>query len=96
MYLFSGNFGCLLYTGDFRWETTSEKVNRSRDVLVKALNGSRVNALYLDNTYCNPSYSFPPRRDAAQQVLRLCSCTELRIFRLFLAMLSALNCNKQE
>ncbi|XP_056158289.1 uncharacterized protein LOC130134512 isoform X2 [Syzygium oleosum] len=69
MYLFSGHFGSLLYTGDFRWETTSEKANRSRDMLVKALNGSRVNALYLDNTYCNPSYSFPSRRDAAQQVV---------------------------
>ncbi|KAF8043184.1 hypothetical protein BT93_A1505 [Corymbia citriodora subsp. variegata] len=69
MYLFSGGFGSLLYTGDFRWEMTSEKANRSRDMLVKALNGSRVNTLYLDNTYCNPSYSFPSRRDAAQQVV---------------------------
>ncbi|KAK3445986.1 hypothetical protein EUGRSUZ_A01754 [Eucalyptus grandis] len=69
MYLFSGDFGSLLYTGDFRWETTSEKASRSRDMLVKALDGSRVHALYLDNTYCNPSYSFPSRRDAAQQVV---------------------------
>ncbi|KAK8978291.1 hypothetical protein V6N11_028295 [Hibiscus sabdariffa] len=30
-------------------------------MLLNALNGDVVDVLYLDNTYCNPSYQFPPR-----------------------------------
>ena len=69
MFLFRGDFGCLLYSGDFRWETTSERANQARATLVDALNGGAVDLLYLDNTYCNPSYDFPPREVAAKQVL---------------------------
>ena len=68
MFLFRGDFGCLLYTGDFRWETRSERAKQGRTMLVDALNDSTVDILYLDNTYCNPSYDFPPREVAAQQV----------------------------
>lgn len=68
MLLFRGEFGCLLYTGDFRWETSSEKANIGRTTLLKALKDDVVDILYLDNTYCNPSYSFPSRDIAAQQV----------------------------
>lgn len=67
MYLFRGEFGCMLCTGDFRWESTSERALIGRAMLVKALNGDKVDILYLDNTYCNPSYSFPSREVAAQQ-----------------------------
>ncbi|GMH07195.1 hypothetical protein Nepgr_009035 [Nepenthes gracilis] len=69
MFLFRGEFGYLLYTGDFRWEITSEMANIGRSMLLNALNGSKVDVLYLDNTYCNPTYCFPSREVAAQQVI---------------------------
>ncbi|KAF5949302.1 hypothetical protein HYC85_011295 [Camellia sinensis] len=68
MYLFRGEFGCMLYTGDFRWETTSKRVEIGRSMLLSSLGNDEVDILYLDNTYCNPSYSFPSREVAAQQV----------------------------
>ncbi|KAJ7948229.1 DNA repair metallo-beta-lactamase [Quillaja saponaria] len=69
MLLFRGEFGCLLYTGDFRWEATSERANRGRDMLCNAIKDEAVDIVYLDNTYCNPSYTFPTRQIAAQQVV---------------------------
>lgn len=69
MYLFKGEFGCVLYTGDFRWEATSERAQMGKKTLLEALNGDNIDVLYLDNTYCNPSFSFPPREVAAWQVL---------------------------
>ncbi|XP_028110503.1 5' exonuclease Apollo-like isoform X1 [Camellia sinensis] len=68
MYLFRGEFGCMLYTGDFRWETTSKRAEIGRSMLLSALGNDKVDILYLDNTYCNPSYSFPSREVAAQQL----------------------------
>nr|DAD23114.1 TPA_asm: hypothetical protein HUJ06_024577 [Nelumbo nucifera] len=69
MYLFQGEFGCVLYTGDFRWEATSERAKLGKDKLLNALGNDKVDLLYIDNTYCNPFYSFPPREVAAQQVV---------------------------
>ncbi|XVE49811.1 hypothetical protein DITRI_Ditri01bG0111500 [Diplodiscus trichospermus] len=69
MFLFRGEFGCLLNTGDFRWEKNSERAKLGREVLLNALKDDAVDVLYLDNTYCNPSYEFPPRGVAAQQVV---------------------------
>ncbi|XP_077243298.1 uncharacterized protein LOC143883860 isoform X2 [Tasmannia lanceolata] len=69
MYLFRGEFGCMLHTGDFRWEKDSERALLGKIMLLKALEGDEVDLLYLDNTYCNPSFSFPPRKVAAQQVV---------------------------
>ncbi|XP_077243345.1 uncharacterized protein LOC143883898 isoform X2 [Tasmannia lanceolata] len=69
MYLFRGEFGCMLNTGDFRWEKDCERALLGRIMLLKALGGDEVDLLYLDNTYCNPSFSFPPREVAAQQVV---------------------------
>lgn len=68
MYLFRGEFGCMLYTGDFRWEVKSKRAQIGRTMLLNALQSEKINILYLDNTYCNPSYSFPSRAVAAQQV----------------------------
>ena len=68
MFLFRGEFGCLLYTGDFRWETTSKRAEIGRTMLLNALKDDVVDILYLDNTYCNPSYAFPSRAIVAQQV----------------------------
>ncbi|XP_043708374.1 5' exonuclease Apollo-like [Telopea speciosissima] len=69
MFLFHGEFGCTLYTGDFRWEATSERTLLGKSMLLNALGGDKVDFLYLDNTYCNPLYSFPSREAVAQQVI---------------------------
>ncbi|KAG6717825.1 hypothetical protein I3842_04G118800 [Carya illinoinensis] len=71
MFLFRGDFGCLLYTGDFRWEATSKRADIGRTMLLNALKDDLVDILYLDNTYCNPSYAFPSREVAAQQVVSI-------------------------
>ncbi|TKY66920.1 5' exonuclease Apollo [Spatholobus suberectus] len=74
MLLFRREFGCVLYTGDFRWEATCEKANRARHVLRDALqNVPAVDVVYLDNTYSNPIYDFPPRHVAAQKVIDIIS-----------------------
>ncbi|ERM98376.1 5' exonuclease Apollo [Amborella trichopoda] len=73
MFLFRGEFGCELHTGDFRWETTNDKEIPGKEMLLEALKGDKVDILYLDNTYCNPSFSFPPRHVAAQQVIDVIS-----------------------
>ncbi|EOX99251.1 DNA repair metallo-beta-lactamase family protein, putative isoform 1 [Theobroma cacao] len=69
MFLFRGEFGCLLNTGDFRWEKNSERAKLGSEMLLNALQDDVVDVLYLDNTYCNPSYEFPSREVAAQQVV---------------------------
>ncbi|KAE8735798.1 DNA repair metallo-beta-lactamase family protein isoform 4 [Hibiscus syriacus] len=71
MFLFRGESGCTLNTGDFRWEINSERAKLGREMLLNALQHDKVDALYLDNTYCNPSYQFPPREVAAQQIVDL-------------------------
>ncbi|XP_027063897.1 uncharacterized protein [Coffea arabica] len=68
MYLFRGEFGCMLYTGDFRWERTSRRAQIARNMLLNALKQEKLDSLYLDNTYCNPLYSFPSREVAARQI----------------------------
>ncbi|KAM7270522.1 hypothetical protein ACFE04_029736 [Oxalis oulophora] len=74
MFLFRGEFGCILYTGDFRWELDSMRAMDGRTLLIKALKGDAVDVVYLDNTYCNPSYDFPPRHIAAQQIVDIITC----------------------
>ncbi|CAN6457820.1 unnamed protein product [Victoria cruziana] len=69
MYLFRGQFGSVLYTGDFRWEIEDMKAVEGKNILLNALRDERLDLLYIDNTYCNPSFSFPPRKVAAQQVV---------------------------
>ncbi|XP_058210720.1 uncharacterized protein LOC131323105 isoform X2 [Rhododendron vialii] len=69
MYFFRGEFGCMLFTGDFRWEPTSTRAQIGRSMLLNAIGNDKVDILYLDNTYCNPSYSFPSREVAAKQVV---------------------------
>ncbi|ONK55909.1 uncharacterized protein A4U43_C10F2200 [Asparagus officinalis] len=71
MYLFRGEFGCILHTGDFRWESGRERSQLGKRTLIDALDGDSIDVLYLDNTYCNPSFSFPSREVAAQQVIEI-------------------------
>ncbi|KAF8090304.1 hypothetical protein N665_0479s0008 [Sinapis alba] len=68
MFIFRGDFGCFLYTGDFRWECNDDADNEARTTLVAAINDFPVDILYLDNTYCNPIYTFPPRHLAANLI----------------------------
>lgn len=68
MYLFQGDLGCVLYSGDFRWEMTDERAWLGKKALLSALGGDTVDVLYLDNTFCNPTFDFPPREVAARQV----------------------------
>ncbi|XP_068658605.1 uncharacterized protein [Aristolochia californica] len=69
MYLFQGELGSFLFTGDFRWETESQRAQQGKNVLLNALNGRKLDFLYIDNTYCNPSFCFPSRDIAAKQVV---------------------------
>lgn len=69
MFLFRGYFGCLLFTGDFRWELGSERAREGGITLLNAIEDNAVDVLYLDNTYCNPSFAFPSRDVAAKQVV---------------------------
>ncbi|KAG8364636.1 hypothetical protein BUALT_Bualt18G0018000 [Buddleja alternifolia] len=69
MYLFRGEFGCMLFTGDFRWEKIGNGMEIARTMLLDALKNETLDILYLDNTYCNPRYSFPSRELAARQVV---------------------------
>eukprot|EP00268_Persea_americana_P014014 TRINITY_DN16207_c0_g1_i3.p1 TRINITY_DN16207_c0_g1~~TRINITY_DN16207_c0_g1_i3.p1 ORF type:complete len:432 (+),score=71.61 TRINITY_DN16207_c0_g1_i3:145-1440(+) len=69
MYLFCGEFGSMLYTGDFRWEANSDKAHIGKSQICSVLQGNELDFLYLDNTYCNPLFSFPPRDVVAQQVV---------------------------
>lgn len=69
MLLFRGDFGTVLYTGDFRWESNCEKAKIAKEALSAALqDDDGVDVVYLDNTYANPTYDFPSRSVAAQQV----------------------------
>uniref|UniRef100_A0A0D9V6I6 5' exonuclease Apollo n=1 Tax=Leersia perrieri TaxID=77586 RepID=A0A0D9V6I6_9ORYZ len=71
MYLFRGDLGCMLYTGDFRWERRCERARAARKALLDALAGDNVDVLYLDNTYCHPSLNFPPRPIVAEQIVNI-------------------------
>ena len=68
MYLFRGDLGCMLYTGDFRWELGCEEARSTKKALLEALAGDTV-----DNTYCHPSLNFPQRRVVAEQVSQIAS-----------------------
>ncbi|XP_014778254.1 5' exonuclease Apollo [Octopus bimaculoides] len=67
MLLFQGYFGCMLYTGDFRYEP---KV--ITDSYLSSLNYS-VDTLYLDNTFCDPKCKFQTRTQATDWIMELIS-----------------------
>ncbi|KAK1261046.1 DNA cross-link repair protein SNM1 [Acorus gramineus] len=73
MFLFNGDFGKVLYTGDFRWEIKGNRAQMAKYMLLRTLGKDKVDFLHVDNTFCHPSFSFPPREVAAQQVVDIIS-----------------------
>lgn len=59
MFLFSGYFGDILYTGDFRYQPN----------MFDSFNLPPIDVLYLDNTYCSPKCIFPSRENATERIL---------------------------
>ncbi|KAF6152672.1 hypothetical protein GIB67_034750 [Kingdonia uniflora] len=54
---------CFLHTGDFR----ACKLMQTHPLLTN----QRVSTLYLDTTYCNPKYKFPPKEDVLSFVVKV-------------------------
>ncbi|KAG8187719.1 hypothetical protein JTE90_000184 [Oedothorax gibbosus] len=73
MFLFSGYFGDVFYTGDFRYKPG----------LVDSFALPPIDVLYLDNTYCSPKCLFPTREDAIENILsqlHTCLVESQRVF----------------
>ncbi|EFJ29905.1 hypothetical protein SELMODRAFT_409901 [Selaginella moellendorffii] len=69
--LYCSQFGCVLHTGDFRWNNDRCTLEERKEALREAIGGAQVDFLYLDNTFCNPLFSFPSRNAAATRVIEL-------------------------
>ncbi|KAF8766352.1 5' exonuclease Apollo like protein [Argiope bruennichi] len=76
MFLLSGYFGDILYTGDFRF----------RPNLLDGFELPPIDVLYLDNTYCSPSCIFPTRDDAIENVLSQLSVCLVQSERVYLGL----------
>ncbi|KAL4226272.1 Metabotropic glutamate receptor 4 [Mactra antiquata] len=63
MILMEGYFGTILHTGDFRFYS-----HMITDTPLSRYSG-KIDTLYLDNTYCTPSCSFPSKETAEKQVI---------------------------
>ncbi|CAK9166191.1 unnamed protein product [Ilex paraguariensis] len=63
IYIRLPNGQCYLHTGDFR----ASRLMQSYPLLAN----HRINVLYLDTTYCNPKYKFPPKDDVLNFVVRV-------------------------
>ena len=60
---FQGTFGRIFYCGSFR---------SSADVIADCCPlAKNVDTLYLDNTFCDEMYTFPPRRECFSQILNI-------------------------
>ena len=66
MFLFEGSFGCILYTGDFRY--CGPMLN---DIHLNLLSNGSVDVLYLDNTFCDPRCIFPSREEAVVEIMSI-------------------------
>lgn len=61
MFLFQGYFGCILYTGDFRYTPSMlQEPCLSTNVTI--------DVLYMDDTNCDPNRTLPSRQQATQQI----------------------------
>ena len=75
MFLFEGSFGKVLYTGDFRF--TEEMLHNEylypphkKNPKNKAIS-IQIDLLILDNTFCDPIYSFPTQSDAFIEIVKI-------------------------
>lgn len=60
MILFEMSSGkAYLHVGDFRWSSSMKLLDPLRGYCGASLR--RLDALFLDTTYCNPEYTFPPQ-----------------------------------
>jgi len=59
-----GYFGTIFHTGDFRF--SPEMFDQ-----VPSLRTTVFDTVFVDNTYCNPVYKFPPRTVVAEEILQL-------------------------
>jgi len=66
MFLFEGNFGRILYTGDFRYCGPM-----LYDIQLNSLCNGNVDVLYLDNTFCDSRCIFPSREEAVVEIMRI-------------------------
>jgi len=66
MFYFNGNFGRILYTGDFRFSH-----EMSYDETLNSVCSQSVDVLYMDNTFCSPKCCFPSREIATQEILSI-------------------------
>jgi len=66
MFLFEGRFGCILYTGDFRYSGPMVY-----DMQLNSLCSGKVDVLYLDNTFCDPRCIFPSREEAVVKIMHV-------------------------
>eukprot|EP01112_Ceratiomyxa_fruticulosa_P008721 TRINITY_DN225_c0_g1_i4.p1 TRINITY_DN225_c0_g1~~TRINITY_DN225_c0_g1_i4.p1 ORF type:complete len:636 (-),score=135.64 TRINITY_DN225_c0_g1_i4:153-2060(-) len=51
----------ILHTGDFRYHPKMK--------MYEGLLGVRIDTLYLDTTFCDPKYTFPPQKDVIQSIV---------------------------
>lgn len=76
MLLFSGYFGDILYTGDFRYQPN----------MFDSFNLPPIDVLYLDNTYCSPKCIFPSRENATERILSQIHSCLVQCDRVFLGL----------
>ncbi|XP_059151090.1 protein artemis-like isoform X2 [Physella acuta] len=71
MFLFEGNEGTSLYTGDFRWEIGQAA---KMDSFKCGNNIKEINTVYVDTTFCVPeAYHIPSRSECLEATVKLAS-----------------------
>jgi DNA cross-link repair 1B protein len=69
MFLFMGYFGTVLYTGDMRWHRRLLATNHHLFSPTGELK-VHVDEVILDNTFCDPIFSFPSQVSSSGTVRR--------------------------
>mmetsp|Transcript_41722 Transcript_41722/g.97429 ORF Transcript_41722/g.97429 Transcript_41722/m.97429 type:complete len:392 (+) Transcript_41722:27-1202(+) len=67
MFIFSGYFGTLLYTGDFRFH--DNHVHLSVLPLLARPN-AELSRIFLDNTFCHPQFTHAPRAEVCKAITK--------------------------